>query len=369
MSEVALLTVADFEAAAPRFASHQAIEFLDGGAGYGSTLRENVSAFERIRLWPRVLRDVSKIDVSIDLFGRRLSSPILLAPTGYHKVFHPEGELAVVRAANEAGSLLIAANFATTSIEDMARASTRPLWFQLYINPDRTSTERVIRAAVDSGCEAIVVTVDFPVNGPRDRELRAGFKLPEGVIRENLRHLGVDLAGAPHRPVATEVYNFIRASDATWEDIERLRASVKVPVLLKGILHPDDAIEAVRRGVDGIVVSNHGGRSLDTAPATMEVLPRIVSAVGGRIPVLVDGGVRRGVDVLKALCLGAKAVMVGRPYCWGLCVGGEQGVARVLQILDVETRMAMGLIGASNLRELGPESLYSCSGAGSHQVT
>jgi 4-hydroxymandelate oxidase len=358
MSEVPLLTVADFEAAAPRFASHRAIEFLDGGAGDSTTLRDNLRAFEQIRLWPRVLRDVSRIDISIELFGRKLNSPILLAPTGYHKVFHPEGELAVVRAANEAGSLLVAANFATTSIEDMARVSSRPLWFQLYINPDRASTTRVIRAAVDSGCEAIVVTVDIPVNGPRDRELRAGFKLPEGVIRENLRHLGVDLAGAPHRPVATEVYNFIRAADATWEDIERLRASVNVPVLLKGILHPDDAAEAVRRGVDGIVVSNHGGRSLDSAPATMDVLPGILAAVGGRIPVLLDGGIRRGVDVLKALCLGATAVMVGRPYCWGLCVGGEQGVARVLQILDVETRMAMGLMGASNLSELGPGCFY-----------
>lgn len=358
MSETALLTVSDFEAAAAQFATHRAIEFLNGGAGDGATMRDNVRAFEQIRLWPRVLRDVSRIDLSVELFGRKLSSPILLAPTGYHKLFHPEGELAVVRAANDAGSLLVAATFATTSIEEMARASHQPLWFQLYIQPDRASTARVIRAAVDSGCDAIVVTVDIPVNGPRDRELRAGFKLPEGVIRENLRHMGVDLAGAPHRPVTTEVYNFIRAADATWEDVERLRDNVSVPLLLKGILHPDDAREAVRRGVDGIVVSNHGGRSLDFVPATIDVLPGIVEAVAGRIPVMMDGGVRRGVDVVKALCLGAAAVMMGRPYCWGLCVGGHAGVARVLQILDVETRMTMGLMGASSLRDLGPQMIY-----------
>jgi 4-hydroxymandelate oxidase len=359
MSEIPLLTVSDFEAAAPQFASHRAIEFLNGGAGDGATLRDNVRAFEKLRLWPRVLRDVSSIDISRELFGRKLKSPILLAPTGYHKIFHPDGELAVVRAASDAGSLLVAATFATTSIEDMARASRQPLWFQLYIQPDRACTERVIRAAVGAGCEAIVVTVDIPVNGPRDRELRAGFQLPEGVIRENLRHMGVEVAGAPHRPVAMEVYNFIRAADATWDDIERLRATVKVPVLLKGILHPEDAKEAVRRGVDGIVVSNHGGRSLDSVPATVDVLPAIVAAVRGRIPVLIDGGVRRGMDVVKALALGATAVMVGRPYCWGLCVSGEEGVARVLQILDVETRMAMGLMGARSLDELGPHSVYA----------
>jgi 4-hydroxymandelate oxidase len=356
--EQALKTVADFRLAASKVAEPQAWEYLEGGAGDGCTAEENRAAFARLRLWPRVLRDVSEIDAGVDLFGRRHPSPILLAPTGYHKLFHPGGELAVVRAANRTRATLVAATFSTTALEEMAAAAKEPLWFQLYIQPDRAFTRRLIQRAEACGCEAIVITVDIPVNGPRDRELRAGFQLPPGVIRENLRELGSYTAGASHRPISSDIYTAVRACDATWDDIERIRSEAKIPVLIKGVLHPDDAREALRRGVDGLIVSNHGGRSLDTVPATADVLPDIVAALGGRIPVLVDGGIQRGTDVVKALALGASAVLIGRAYLWGLIAGGEQGAARVIEILQTETRMTLGLLGQADARGVTSDLIF-----------
>lgn len=327
-------------------------EFLDGASADEITKEENRRAFDRLRIVPRVLRDVRNVDTRVKLFGRVHEFPILLAPVGYHALFHSEAEIAAVRGANLCGSTLVAAAFATRTIEETCAASTHPVWFQIYIMPDRSFTLDLIHRAEAAGCEAICITVDFPVGSARDREHRAGFRLPPGCDRANLRALGAELAGKPHRPQGREFGAVIRSADATWNDIRRIKSSTRLPILLKGILHPDDAAEAVAAGVDGIIVSNHGGRTLDTFPATIDVLPAIANRVGGAIPVLLDGGIRRGTDVCKALALGASAVLIGRPYIWGLALDGSAGVARCVDMLRTELEMALALLGRNSVREL-----------------
>lgn len=326
---------------------------MAGAAGDELTAAENRAAFRRIHLEPRVLVDVSRTDTSLTLFGRRHPHPILLAPTGYHKLFHAEGEAATVRGANLAEATLITAAFATTSIEHMAALARQPLWFQLYIHRDRGVTRGLVERTLASGTEAICVTVDVPSNGPRDRELRAGFVLPPGVERINLTALEGGVAASPDRPFGRSIYSALRSPSATWADLEWLRSWIKAPLLVKGILHPDDAERAVTCGCDGVIVSNHGGRTIDTVPPTLDVLPKIADRVGGRTTLLLDGGVRRGTDVFKAVALGASAVCIGRPYLYGLAVGGEFGIARVLEILRAELEMTMCLVGCPELSKAG----------------
>jgi 4-hydroxymandelate oxidase len=339
------ITLADFERAANEALSPMASEYLKAGIADEVTLRENRAAFERLRLLPRLFVDVSALDTHITLFGRTHPHPVLLAPAGYHKLFHPEGELAVVEGANRAQATLVAATFATVSFEDMCAASPQPMWFQLYVQHDRDFTRRLVERVLACGCEAICVTADTPVNGPRERELRAGFHLPEGVERANLRELGAELSTAPHR----HIYTPVRAADVTWKDLEWLRSICTAKLLVKGVLNPADVPRMLACGVDGIVVSNHGGRGLDTVPAAIDALPAIVQAAAGRVPVLVDGGIRRGTDVYQCLAHGAAAVLVGRPYLHGLAVSGAAGVARVVEILKTELEMTMGLMGTPSL--------------------
>jgi 4-hydroxymandelate oxidase len=239
----------------------------------------------------------------------------------------------------------------------MAAASKQPLWLQIYVNPDRGFTRHLIEMAVSAGCGAICVTIDSPVNGPRDRETRAVFQLPDGIERANLSTLGSGIAAASHRRVGRNIYSKVRAADVTWKDIEWLRSLTSVPLLLKGILNPADALTAVEAGCDGVIVSNHGGRVLDTVPAAIEVLPAVVNRISGKIPVLLDGGIRRGADVYKALALGATAVLVGRPYLYGLAIAGATGVARAVEIIRTELEMTMALMGRPNLSAIGPDSL------------
>lgn len=353
----ALITCEDIEEQARQHITHQAYEYVAGGAGAGLTLAANRAAYDRVQLLPRVLRDVSRIDTTCTLFGRAHDFPLLLAPTGYHMLMHPEGELATVAGANESGAVLCAASFSNVTIEQMAEASASPLWFQLYVQDNREFTQSLIERAVQAGCEAICVTVDMPTNGPRDRELRAGFKLPPGVQRANLAGLGAYIAAGAHRPNGRNIYTATHAPNVTWNDITWLRSLVPGKLLLKGILHPEDAEAAKRAGCDGIIVSNHGGRSLDSVPATLDVLPAIVARVGREFPVLVDGGIRRGIDIFKSLALGAHAVMVGRPYMYGLAIGGADGVARVVEILRTELEMTMGLAGCQDLSSIGASYL------------
>jgi 4-hydroxymandelate oxidase len=348
----------DFEAPARARMSKMAYEYLASGSADEITLAANREAFAKIKLLPRYLIDVSRIDTSLELFGRRHEFPVLLAPTGYHKLFHPQGELETVRGADTSEATLVASIFSTVSFEQMAAVSKQPLWLQIYVNPDRGFTKQLVDMAVSAGCGAICVTIDSPVNGPRDRETRAVFQLPEGIERANLSTLGSGIAAASHRRVGRNIYSKVRAADVTWKDVEWLRSLSPVPLLLKGILNPADAITAINAGCDGIIVSNHGGRVLDTVPAALEALPAVVDRIGGKVPVLLDGGIRRGADAYKALALGATAVLIGRPYLYGLALAGASGVARAVEIIRTELEMTMALMGRPSLAAIGPDSLW-----------
>jgi len=360
----AILCVDEFEELARQRLSHMAMEYAAAGVADEVTLRENRAAFERLWLAPRVFVDVSRIDTCVTLFGRRHDCPILLAPCSYQKLNHSDGELAVVAGANLAGVTFITATFASVSLEDTAAASRRPLWFQLYIHPDREFTHDLVARAEAAGYEALVVTADVPVNGPRYRELRGGFSLPAGVGRVNLATLGSSAVSGAHRPHGRDIYSAVRAPDVSWKDLELLRTSTRLPVVVKGILHPDDAAFAIDHGADGIFVSNHGGRSLDTVPSALEALPRIADRVAGARPLLYDGGIRRGTDIVKALAAGATAVAVGRPWVYGLAVAGPAGVARVVEILRTELEMAMGLLGRPGIAAIDQTILWQASRPG-----
>jgi 4-hydroxymandelate oxidase len=349
------VTLADFEPLAKRRMTRMAYDYVAGGAGDEVTLRENQAAFDRLRLNPRVLVDVSSLDTRLTLYGQSLDFPVLLAPTAYHRLAHPEGEIATVKGAAAAGATLVASSFATTTIEAMGKAATGPLWFQLYVNRDRGFTRELVKRAESAGCRALCVTVDSPTLGLRHRETRARFALPPGLERANLSGLVTGSQGATRPEDA--VYSVVLDPTLTWKEIEWLRGLTKMPVLIKGVLSPDDAAKGAAAGI-GIIVSNHGARNLDSLPATIEALPRVADAVDGRVPILMDGGVRRGNDVLKAIASGATAVLIGRPYLYGLAAQGSDGVKRVVQILRREFEMAMALTGRRTLKEIDRSVLW-----------
>jgi 4-hydroxymandelate oxidase len=343
-----ILSLPELEQRARECLSHMAYEFVASGAADEITLRWNREAYDRIRLRPRVLRDVSTVDTRVKLLGRELPFPILLAPTAYHRVLHAEGEVATARGAGAAGATWVVSSSTTTTIEEIAAAATAPLWFQLYLQPDRAVTRDLVQRVEQAGCQALCLTVDQPVLGARNRQTRARFRLPPGVT-------------APYRMDIGQGKNIMdpRRVVVTWKDVEWLRTVTRVPLLLKGILDADDAEHAVQVGADGVIVSNHGARILDTAPATIDALPPVAERLHGRVPVLVDGGVRRGTDVLKAIARGASAVLIGRPYCYGLSVAGARGVQRTIEILRTELEMALQLTGRTSLAELDGSILWS----------
>lgn len=347
----------DFEELARQRLPQMVYDYIAGGAGDEITLRRNRECFEAIRLKPRVLVDVSRLDTSLELFGQRLAFPILLAPTAYHKLVHPEGELATACGAAAAGATLVVSSFATTSLEDIARSATGALWFQLYIPADRSLTRDLIQRAEAAGCKALVVTVDTPVLGQREREMRGNFHLPPGMERVNLKGLGQRETELGHFELGG-IYTPLLDASLTWKAIDWICSLAKTPVVLKGILSAEDAKLAAEHGAAGVIVSNHGARNLDTTPAAIEALPRVAEAVEGRIPVLMDGGIRRGTDVVKALGLGARAVLIGRPYLWGLAVDGASGVERVLKILFTELKAAMALCGRPTLASIDRSVLW-----------
>ncbi|MET0262863.1 MAG: alpha-hydroxy acid oxidase [Rariglobus sp.] len=316
--------------------------YIDGGSADQVTLRENRAAFDRINLRGRVLGEFPQGGhTRVSLLGRTLEHPILIAPVALQKLVHPQGELATVLGAAATQTTMVVSTQASVSLEDVALGSAgAPLWFQLYIQPDREFTTSLVRRAEAVGYEALVVTVDAPVSGVRNQEQRAGFRLPAGVEMVNLRGCRAPFA-------AEGLCGGLLSVAPTWADLAWLRSLTRLPILVKGVMDPEDAARAVDAGVAGIVVSNHGGRTLDTLPATIDVLPRIADVVGGRVPVLLDGGVRRGTDVLKALALGATAVLAGRPCIHGLATAGAPGVAHVVRILRAELEMAMALTGCA----------------------
>lgn len=339
--------VEDFEDVARGNLPDDAWNYFAGGAGDEATLRDNREAFARLRLLGRVMRDVSGRSLETTLLGQPVSMPVMVAPVAMQKLAHDDGELATARAASAARALMIVSTLATTSIEDIAKASPGPRWFQLYIYKDRGVTADLVRRAEDAGCGAIVLTVDGQVWGRRDRDQRSGFTLPPGMTLANLSSSGHDKvpSGTDGSGIAAYAASLLDDS-IDWNDLESLVASTKLPVVCKGVLHPDDARLCLAHGARGVFVSNHGGRQLDGSPATMDVLQAVVDAVDGRAEVYLDGGVRRGTDVVKALALGARAVAVGRPVIWSLGAGGQKGVARMLELLREELDNAMALCGA-----------------------
>jgi 4-hydroxymandelate oxidase len=336
-----LLSLADFEVAARGRLSDTAYAYVAGGAGDEVTVRWNREAFDKLELRPRTMVDVSNIDTRVSVLGVALPHPILLAPTGYHRLIHPDGEIATVQGAGAAQALLVVSSSATTPIEQIARAASRPLWFQLYMQEDRGFVKELVARVESAGCKALVLTVDAPVAGARNRERRAAFVLPPG-IEASMNPLSNKARRSDQRQDPLTSY---QRFPVTWSDLEWLRSIARTPIVLKGILNASDADLAARGGASGIIVSNHGGRYLDSSPATLDVLPAVVDKVAGRVPVLMDGGIRRGTDVLKALARGAAAVLIGRPYLYGLGTGGAGGVKRVVDILRVELEMAMALTG------------------------
>jgi len=333
--------VAELARAARRALPRAAWDYFRAGADGEVTLAANRRAFARWPLYPRVLVDVARCDPGLELLGARLAFPILIAPMAYQKLAHPDGELATARAAAGLGTVMVVSTLATVALEEVAAAAPGPRWFQLYVHRDRGLTRELVARARAAGYGALVLTVDAPVLGRRLADVRNGFALPPGLAMANLAGSGTegDHFGdaARHDP------------SLNWRDLDWLRGIAGVPLLVKGIVRADDAARAVAAGVAGVIVSNHGGRQLDGTVAALDALPGVVAAVGGSVPVLVDGGVRWGTDVLKALALGAAAVLVGRPVLWGLAVDGEAGVARVLTLLRDELVRAMALAGCPEL--------------------
>ncbi len=328
-------------------------DYYAGGAGDEATVRANRGAWGELFLRPRVLVDVADVDTSVSLLGSSLPHPILLGPTAFQRLAHPEGELATARAASATGSLLVASSLSTVSIEEIGAATRAPLWLQLYVFRDRELSSDLVRRALEAGCRAVCLTVSVPVQGNRERDAHNRFRLPDGLEMANF--LGHTQAHFPQAPETSALARFIGEQfdpRLDWSAVEWLREVAGIPVVLKGILSSEDARLAVEHGAAAVIVSNHGGRQLDGAVPTARALPEVVEAVDGRIPVLVDGGIRRGADVLRALSLGATAVLIGRPYLWGLAVAGQHGVERVVEQLVADVRRALALTGRPRLSDV-----------------
>lgn len=335
------INLQEFEPLAQARLGPGAWAYYSAGAGDEVTLRENRTAFERIRLLPSMLRGVRSADLRTTVLGTPISMPVLVAPMALQGLAHPEADCATARGAGMAGTLMTVSTESTRPLEEIAAVATGPLWHQLYVyEGHRDLAERLVRRAEDAGYKAIVLTVDAPRWGRHERGLRVPITLPPGMsfttFEDEVR------------------YTDLQPAALTWDDVAWLRSLTSLPIVLKGILAPDDAVLAVERGAAGIGVSNHGARQLDGVPASIEALPGIVEAVSGRAEVYLDGGIRRGTDVLKALALGAHAVLLGRPVLWGLAVAGAEGVARVLELLRAELELAMVLAGRPNIESIDP---------------
>lgn len=347
----AILRIDEFETLAKARLEPAAYEYYAGGAADEVTVRRNTESFDRLVLVPRVLVDVSSIDSRTTMLGTEVSMPLAIAPNAAQGLADPEGECATARAAAAAGTIMCLSTFSSRSMEDVAEASDGPKWFQLYVHQDRGVARAMIERAVAAGYKAIVLTVDLPVAGYRERELRTPFK---NAMQEAFPNLTVDTSGKSILELLDGVVN----ASLTWDDLEWIRAAAGIPIVLKGVLDPADAARAADLGVDAIVVSNHGGRQLDKSPASIEVLEEIVTAAGSS-EVYLDGGVRRGTDVAAALALGARAAFIGRPYLYALAAAGQEGVEVCLELMRAEVLNAMALLGAPTVAGLTRDRVRS----------
>ncbi len=380
-----LLTVADFRKAAKRVLDPAGWDYFASGSDAQTLRKRNRRAWDEVELRPRVLVDVSEVDPATDVLGLKLPFPAMVAPMAYQRLAHEDGELATARACAAAGVPLIVSTMANVTLEAIAEETAAPKWFQLYCHRDRAITEDLIKRADAAGYQAIVVTVDAPVLGRRIADERNGFELPKHLTRANLakyerpvegRGTKVENGAPRDEPLHPSTFDlrpsspqgshlsslFAHRQDAslTWKDLEWFRTLTSLPILLKGVLRADDAKRAVEAGCAGVIVSNHGGRQLDAAVASARALPEVAQAVGGAIPVLVDGGIEWGADILRALALGASAVLIGRPVLWGLAVGGEDGVKHVLDLYAEDLRRAMQLAGCARIADANEALLHTC---------
>lgn len=359
-------TVTDIRALAQHRLPKLAFDFIDGGAGAEITLRANVADLARVTLLPQSLVDITEVDTSVDLFGRRLPTPMFMSPCGLMRIAGGDGELAAVRAAGEAGTTYTISTASSWSIEELAAAASGPLWFQLYLWRSREVVHTLVNRARAAGCEALVVTLDVPVNGKRPRDHRNGMSIPPKVTPRNavqvarrprwfldlLRGPAIgfrNLQGIAEGSSAMSHQEYVNTQlvnpRASWDDVAWLRSLWDGPLILKGVMSTGDAVQARAAGADAVIVSNHGGRQLDSLPSTVRTVPRIIDTVGDAIPVLVDGGVRSGTDIVKLRAMGAAAAGIGRPWAWGLAAGGERGVARALELFRDEVEETLCLLG------------------------
>jgi 4-hydroxymandelate oxidase len=351
------INVADYARAARERLGQDVFDYYDGGALDEITLRDNVEAWRRLKLYYRVLAGVESQEMRTTVLGSEISMPVLVGPTAFHKLACPDGEVATARAAKAAGTLFVLSSLSNLAMEEVFAVAGEPRWFQLYIYKDRQITSELVKRAEDAGAGAIVLTVDAPGWGSRERDARNNFRLPPGLTVENAAPVGKgSFPEVEGSGLAAYVQEYFK-EDLGFDDLDWLCNTTELPVVVKGVCRADDARRAAEHGAAAVVVSNHGGRQLDTAPPTCEVLPYVVDAAASLCEIYVDGGVRRGSDVLKALALGARAVLVGRPILWGLCVGGEEGALAVLEIFRRELDEAMLLCGCSTLSEIDRDLL------------
>jgi 4-hydroxymandelate oxidase len=329
-------------------------DYIAGGSGDEWTLRENREAWSRVQLLPRMLRGVGKREQCTTVLGTPVSFPVLVPPMGFHGLCHADAEVATARATAAAGTIFVASTVSNRSLEAIAQACPGPRWFQLYVYRDKGITRELVQRAAAAGYSALCLTVDTPLAGQRERDRRNRLRMPAHLGLENFpaAHADRHKAGAEGESALARYIADMWDANLTWDDVDWLRSISPLPVIIKGILAADDAVLAVEHGAAAVIASNHGGRQLDGVPAPITVLPRIVDAVSGRVEVLLDGGVRRGTDVLKALALGARAVLVGRPVLWGLTLDGETGVAAVLEHLRGEIDLAMALAGCATVNDI-----------------
>ncbi|QSV62369.1 MAG: alpha-hydroxy-acid oxidizing protein [Dolichospermum sp. DL01] len=353
MNSLSAINLFGYEQLAKEHLSQMAFDYYSSGAWDEVTLRDNLAAFTRVKLRPKMLVDVSKINLTTQVLGESLQLPLLIAPMAFQCLADPEGEIATALAAADAGVGMVLSTLATKSLEEVATVANGLQWFQLYIHKDQGLTQALVQRAYTAGYKAICLTVDAPMLGKRERDQRNEFTLPPGLHPANLTNIsGLDIPQAPGESGLLTYFSQQINPAVTWKDLEWLQSLSPLPLVVKGILRADDAVRAVEYGAQAIVVSNHGGRQLDGAIASLDALPDIIAAVDGKAEVLLDGGIRRGTDILKALAYGAKAVLIGRPVLWGLAVAGKIGVSHIISLLQDELNLAMALSGCASLGDI-----------------